>query len=94
MQTDAKRSKMFALVDGWERSGLSRNEYAARHGLSYGTLYYWCQQRALAREALAVVAEELPTQPFVSLSAELGGMVDAPGVVIITLASGTRIEVR
>jgi len=94
MQTDVKRAKMFALVDGWERSGLSRAEYAKRHGVSYGTLYYWCRQREEAKEALEVVAEELPSRPFVSLAADVGGMIDASGVVIITLASGTRIEVR
>jgi len=87
MQTDVKRAKMFALVAGWERSGLSRAEYAEQHGVSYGTLYYWCRQREEAKESLEVVAEELPSRPFVSLAAEPGGMVDAPGVVIIKLAS-------
>jgi hypothetical protein len=28
------------VVEAWERSGMSRSEYADRHGLSYGTLYY------------------------------------------------------
>lgn len=95
MGTGTKRAKMFAVVEAWERSGMSRSEYADRHGLSYGTLYYWCQQRELAREALAVVARDVPSEPFVSLSADFGGEIAAAlGVIVITLASGTRIEVR
>ncbi len=41
MNTETKQSKMYALIEQWEKSGLKRDEFCEQSGVSLGTLAYW-----------------------------------------------------
>ncbi|MFW6278291.1 MAG: IS66 family insertion sequence element accessory protein TnpA [Halorhodospira sp.] len=43
-QRQAKRDYWAAVLADWGRSGLSKTEYARRHGLNYGRLRWWSSQ--------------------------------------------------
>jgi hypothetical protein len=40
----SKEREMFAIIERWQRSGLSKAEFARRSGLPIKTLYYWCNR--------------------------------------------------
>jgi hypothetical protein len=63
-----KQQKMFALVERWRRSGLSKAEFARNAGVSLGTFHYWfrrCQQEPASSPPtfVEVIAESMPGLP-------------------------------
>ena len=39
-----KKSKMFALVEQWRKSGLTRRVFAEKHRLGIQSFDYWCKK--------------------------------------------------
>jgi hypothetical protein len=52
-----------ALLDGFERSGLSGMKFAALHGVKYPSFANWVQQRKRRRLMAHAGREEYPGQP-------------------------------
>lgn len=86
-----KTAMMFRVVEAWKRSGMGQQHYAGRIGMAYSTLQYWIRKyrQQHTSTALQHVAEFVPI-----MVAEPAAVVEQPCTVVITLASGTRIEVR
>lgn len=86
-----KTATMFRVVEAWKRSGMGQQQYAARIGMAYSTLQYWIRKyrQQHTSTALQHAAEFVPITV-----AEPAAVVEQPCTVVITLASGTRIEVR
>jgi hypothetical protein len=40
-----KKQKMFALVDQWHKSGLTRKEFTLLHNVGLSSFDYWCKKR-------------------------------------------------
>jgi transposase len=79
------------LVAEFEASGLTRQEFCAKHGLSLGTLDRYRKRRQQRREKLAGDSGFLQ----VELSAPKAADSHAGGrELAVVLASGRRIEVR
>ena len=94
MRRSAKREQMYAMVESWQRSGMSQQAYAEQQGVSYSTMLYWCRQYREQRKT--VQGHELVRhREFVPLVTEISSQdTHEASMVVITLASGTRIEVR
>ena len=41
----SKKEQMFALVEQWRESGLTRSVFANQHGLGSQSFDYWCQKQ-------------------------------------------------
>lgn len=41
----SKKEEMFALVEQWRKSGLTRKSFANQHGLSSESFNYWCKKQ-------------------------------------------------
>lgn len=105
-----KREKMFRVVEAWKASGLSREKYSAKAGLSRSTFQYWTRryaeahaEQSAAEPVKAVVPKQSP-KPSPKPAGAMPTFVHVPtaaarlpqeshGKIVITLASGTRIEV-
>lgn len=40
----AKQDRMFAMIDKWQRSGLSKAAFARQVGVSTNMFHYWCRR--------------------------------------------------
>lgn len=102
MGRDEKREWMYSLVEQWETSGLSRRAFAREHGLSDSILKYWHKHRRASLSATTdttslseTVEGSINRRAFVPLVEEITSLHGSGDhIVVITLASGTRIEVR
>lgn len=86
-----KTATMFSVVEAWKHSGMGQQQYAARIGMAYSTLQYWIKKYRQQHTSTALQrgAEFVPITV-----AEPAAAVEHPCMVVITLASGTRIELR
>ena len=41
-----KKDKMYALVDQWKESGLTRSAFSRQIGICERTFYYWCDKQS------------------------------------------------
>jgi len=85
-----KQEEKFKVVEAWKQSGLSAQKYAVQIGMPYATLQYWAKRYRLANQQTAepsgrFIALEAPKQPR---------HIASPSGIVITLPSGTRIEVH
>jgi hypothetical protein len=71
------KQEMRSLAEGFAKSGMTRREYCARHGIAVATLDYWRRAQQKRRPKLVPVAVE-ESQP-------------QSGFVLV-LANGRRIE--
>ena len=76
-----KKEQMFALVEQWRQSGLTRKSFANQHGFESESFNYWCK-----KHYKEVVKAEAP----VNISSK--PRVGLPGFV--ELASGLDIKAR
>lgn len=84
-------ARMFRVVEAWQRSGMGQQKYAEKAGIPYSTLQYWI--RKYRQQHLGTALQ--PTAEFVPITvAEPMTVTEDQYTVVITLASGTRIEVR
>lgn len=87
---------MHELAELWPSSGMSKKEYAKRHGIGNSTLHYWLKRSGEQGEVVSktgVGKQNLPA--FVKVGVvENRRAEELSGLIIITLPSGTRIEVR
>ena len=42
----SKKDKMYALVDQWKESGLTRSAFSRQFGICERTFYYWCDKQS------------------------------------------------
>jgi hypothetical protein len=40
-----KATLMFAKIDAWKESGLTKGEFTSKHGISKSTFEYWIQKK-------------------------------------------------
>jgi hypothetical protein len=82
----ARERAMRALVAAWPESGLTKKAYAARHGMKYSTLLWWCRELK-GRDAARARRQE-PRDPR-----RRGALRQIPGLVpvrIVGTASAPR----
>ena len=41
----SKKEKMFALVEQWRESGMTRKSFAIQHGFKSESFNYWCKKQ-------------------------------------------------
>jgi len=41
----SKKEKMFAMVEQWRESGMTRKSFAQQHGFKYESFNYWCKKQ-------------------------------------------------
>jgi transposase-like protein len=73
------KDEIRGLVEGFAKSGVTRREYCAKHGIGMSTLDYWRRAQRKQKPTLVQVALE-ETQPLSSAGFRL------------VLANGRRIE--
>ncbi len=81
-------SQMRRLVKKFNDSGQSQKEFAARHGLKEGKLYYWVSK--LSKSSESVSPSTISKKDFVAIEVtpEQGA-----GSIMIRLKSGVEIEI-
>lgn len=91
-----KREAMFEQVEQWQRSGMGKERYAKQHDISYGTFQYWCARYKEHHSETSITRQRTMEAPtFVPLTVAEDRTVEASmSTIVITLASGTRIEIR
>lgn len=84
----SKKEKMFALVDQWRESGITRKAFARQQGIVARTFYYWCEKQSVQ------MWEPAGDPGFVELAPEPseGKKSDCPRLEI-ELAGGIRIKI-
>ena len=83
-----KSTRMFGVVEAWQRSGIGKHRYAEQIGMAYGTLQYWCKRYRERDQPSA-------TPKFVALAIPEAREHEATyAQIVIVLPSGARIEVR
>ena len=89
-----KEAKMFRVVEAWHGSGMSKERYAVKSGLSRSTFQYWTKRYAQSR-AGSLAPEFAPLAPaFVQMPVvSTETLQETLTKIVITLPSGTRIEV-
>jgi hypothetical protein len=40
-----KKAEMFALVEQWRKSGITRNKFAEENNIEESSFYYWCKKQ-------------------------------------------------
>jgi transposase-like protein len=90
------RAQREAALDEFERSGLSATKFAAHIGVKYPTFAAWRQQRRRQGHAGAGTPGLTGRAPaalrWVEASVE-GAVADRPGVLVVQLPGGARLEV-
>ena len=87
VQVPAERRE--AILDEFERSGMTGTAFAERYGINYQTFASWRQKRKKAR---ATAAEE-PTQ-FLLVEASEGDPAPSPEALEVELGDGIRLHIR
>lgn len=83
------RERREAILDAFERSGMSGATFAASHGINYQTFWSWLRKRKRCRASsppalsLAEIVVERPAQPSPSRGEHLSLRVRLPGEAII-----------
>lgn len=84
-----RAEQMYGIVKAWQQSGISKRFYAEQHNIKYATFQYWCKRNREQHSS------ERWSPFFAELTSSIGvAEAASPSSVVITLASGTRIEVR
>ena len=94
-----KKEEMFALVEQWRVSGLTRRAFAQQCGMSEASFKYWCK-RQFNEVVKANLPSAAPHRPpaimpsFVELDTRLDmGAPDLPVRMEIELPGGARIKI-
>jgi hypothetical protein len=94
-----KKEEMFALVEQWRGSGLTRRAFAQQCGMSEASFKYWCKRQfnevVKANRAPAAAHVPLAAMPsFIELAARLDmGAPEPPVRMEIELPGGARIKI-
>ena len=95
LKTDARgrvrlpREKQQALLDEYEKSGMSGQAFAAWAGVKYPTFAHWRQKRRKAR-ANAITPQVAPSMGWAE--AVVAAEASAAEPLVIHLAGGVRVE--
>ncbi|NJO91971.1 MAG: hypothetical protein HC831_25625 [Chloroflexia bacterium] len=83
-----QQEKMYALVEQWESSGLSKKEFSLKEGVSYDSFLYWAQK--YNREINLAKRSSCSREIFVPLQVEYPvNMQEQP--VEITYPNGVKL---
>jgi transposase len=85
------RNEWQRLVAGWERSGLTQQEYCARHGISVGSLQRW--RRIFAEDAVPGSRASSPVSEFVPVTLVGDAVATAGADLTLVLTDGVRLEI-
>jgi transposase-like protein len=85
------REEVERLVDEYEASGLGRQEFCKKHGLSLSTLNRHRRQKQLGREKETLERRFIPVE--ISATKRQASK-ERFGELLVWLSSGRRIEVR
>ena len=86
------RSEIEALVAEFESSGLLRAAFCQQRGLAVGTLDKY--RRRVQSRPRSGAGPLVPVEVVSSASRDASGDVERDGVLVVSLRSGRRIEVR
>ena len=85
------REEVERLVDEYEASGLGRQEFCKKHGLSLSTLNRHRKRKQLRQEKQTRGRRLIPVE--ISATKQQASK-ERPGELLVWLSSGRRIEVR
>lgn len=87
----SKKEQMFALVEQWRESGLTRKSFANQHGFESESFNYWCKKQY--NEVVKVDKPEKTT--LQSSRAAMPGFVElASGLDLNTQGQPIRMELE
>ncbi len=94
----SKKEQMFALVEQWRESGLTRKTFANQHGFESESFNYWCKKQ-YTEIVKADAPIKIPTKPqvalpgFLELTSDLDMNVQSQAVRMeLELPGGIRIR--
>ena len=64
----AKQDTMFALIERWERSGLTKAEFAREAGVSINTFHYWFRRYDAEHSSSSPAFVEVAAEPSVAIA--------------------------
>jgi hypothetical protein len=85
------RTEWQRLVAGWPPSGLRRDAYCARQGISVGSLRRW--RNLFAQEVTPQAGEEAPVSEFMPVTLVGEALAITRADLTLVLTDGLRIEV-
>jgi hypothetical protein len=87
-----KKEKMYALVEQWKGSGITRKKFASQHSVSEESFGYWCKK--YENQPSSAYPSPVTPPAFVELSLEAGTEVK-PRVLQAELefAGGLRLKI-
>lgn len=98
LKTDARgrvrlpREKQEALLDEFEKSGMSGRAFAAWVGVKYTTFANWRQKRRKARVGMVAAAVAEPTMGWAEAVVAAQPTPTGAALLVIHLAGGVRVE--
>jgi hypothetical protein len=81
-----QQEKMYALVEQWGTSGLSKKEFSQQAGISYYSFLYWAQKYSRERN----LTQKKPTEIFVPLQMEYPANMQGPSLEV-TYPNGVKL---
>ena len=95
----SKKEQMFALVEQWRESGLTRKTFANQHGFESESFNYWCKKQ-YSEIVKADAPIKIPNKPqgalpgFLELTSDLYMNVQSQAVRMeLELPGGIRIRI-
>jgi transposase len=85
------RTEWQRLVAGWPRSGLTQDEYCARHGISLGSLQRW--RNILAQDVAPQSGTPTSLAKFMPVTLVDDDLASTHADLTLVLIDGLRIEV-
>ena len=83
------------LLNEFERSGLSGQKFAELAGIKYPTFAGWVRQRRLRRQGAASEVKSVDSVQWLEAvveQAQAGGVPARPGLLVLQLPGGARVE--
>ena len=95
----SKKEEMFAIVEQWRESGMTRKSFAQQHGFKYESFNYWCKKQynevLKADQPIKVSPKFRVAKPgFIELASGLDMNVQGlPVRMELELGGGIRIKI-
>lgn len=81
-----RQEKMYALVEQWEATGLSKKEFSQQAGVTYDSFLYWAQKYSRERN----LTQKKPAEIFVPLQMEYPANMQGSSVEV-TYPNGVKL---
>jgi len=95
----SKKEDMFAMVEQWRESGLTRRSFANQHGIRVESFDYWCKKQynevvKAGRTATAPRKPQSVMPGFIELTSSLDMNIQKqPMRIELELSGGIRIKI-